>query len=289
MRVCRGPDGISNWIERALRWARSSRRLLLAERRRAGPISTVVLLMAMLQVTACSVEPSRPVGLERPALDGLPLAQPTPLTRDTVTPTKRPEAVRAQTPTIREVAAQATLSPTGTSSPTESPTDPFVKLTPLALTPTRTPEPPGPPQRLKIPAIGLDVPIYPVGLDSQGRPIVLRHDVAWYDRSGTPGAGTNIVLWAHVLRFKNKPKIPAPFARVHELRVGDQLMVQTSRGRQVRFVVTAQIRALPHQVEYLLPTPLERLTLISCIGANVIVDGVLTKQERLVTIAEPLS
>jgi sortase (surface protein transpeptidase) len=141
-----------------------------------------------------------------------------------------------------------------------------------------------------IPKIGLDTPVLPVDLDRRGDPIVLKHDVAWYDRTGKPAEGTNIVLWAHVLRFKDAPNIPAPFARVQELQRGDRMSVTDAAGKRYNYVVIAQIRVRPDQVEYLAPTPLERVTLISCAGRSIIVNGeVVNMTERLATIAEPIS
>ena len=50
--------------------------------------------------------------------------------------------------------------------------------------------------------------------------IVQDHDVGWYNLSAQPGQGDNIVLWGHVLRFSQTPKIPAPFARLKEVKPG---------------------------------------------------------------------
>jgi hypothetical protein len=73
--------------------------------------------------------------------------------------------------------------------------------------------------------------------------------------------------------------------------------VTNAAGKRYNYVVIAQIHihVRPDQVdlgddilEYLAPTRLERLMLISCIGSNVIVNGELTMTERLMTIAEPI-
>jgi sortase (surface protein transpeptidase) len=147
---------------------------------------------------------------------------------------------------------------------------------------------PAPPARLQIPRIDLDQRILPVGLDAKGQFVVLKHDIAWYRRSGKPGAGTSTVLWAHVLRWKQTPHIPAPFERVHQLRRGDRISITAEGGTRFDYVVTYQLRITPNAVEYIAPTPLERLVLVSCIGKKVIVGGVVTLEERLITIAEPV-
>lgn len=144
------------------------------------------------------------------------------------------------------------------------------------------------PTRIKIAAIGLDMPTVSVGLDKRSQPIVPKHDVGWYNLSAMPGQGENIVFWGHVLRFKSAPKIPAPFARVNELKPGAIIVLTTATGEQRRYQVTKSLQVTPDQVKYILPTGKEQVTLVSCIGANVISGGSLTKKYRLITIAEPV-
>ena len=143
------------------------------------------------------------------------------------------------------------------------------------------------PVRLKIAAIGLNQPLVSVGLDRNRKPIVPKHNVAWYNRSARPGQGENVVMWGHVLRWKDAPRVPAPFARLQELKVGAEVGVVMSDGRTHRYRVTRKVWARPSEVHYVLPVGSERLTLVSCIGDNVIKNGTLTKEFRLITIAEP--
>ncbi len=144
------------------------------------------------------------------------------------------------------------------------------------------------PNRLVIPKIGLDTVVYPVGRDKDGYLTVLKHDVGWFIGSGKPAGGTSIIFWAHVLRWKSDPEIPAAFADVHLLQPGNNIFVVTATGERFQYVVTQQIRVRPDQIEYLAPTNHERVTLISCIGDNVIVNGELNTTQRLITIAEPV-
>ncbi|GAC1359016.1 MAG: hypothetical protein NVS4B8_03280 [Herpetosiphon sp.] len=120
-------------------------------------------------------------------------------------------------------------------------------------------------------------------------PIVPKHDVGWYIYSAVPGQGDNVVLWGHVLRWLDSPNVPAPFARVKELPIGAPLVVTSGDGARHAYRVTRQIQVLPTEVQYILPVGSERITLVSCIGDNVIVSGELTKTHRLLTIAEPVS
>ncbi len=159
--------------------------------------------------------------------------------------------------------------------------------TPRALTRTATRAVPAP-VRLRIPAIGLDERLLSVGLDAYNRPIVPKHNVGWYNLSAKPGQGDNVVMWGHVLRWKNAPRVPAPFARLQQMPIGALISVVGADGRTSRYRVTRKVWVLPSQVEYILPVGSERLTLVSCIGDNVIRNGELTKKYRLVTIAAPV-
>lgn len=144
------------------------------------------------------------------------------------------------------------------------------------------------PVRLMIPVIELDQKLVPVGLDRNGVPIVPKHDVGWYNLSATPGQGENVVLWGHALRFRNAPHIPAPFARLKEAPVGAHITLYTADGAEHAYVVTQQVWVTPDQVEYILPTGREQVTMVSCIGDKVIVNGATVDMtHRLITIAEP--
>jgi sortase (surface protein transpeptidase) len=139
------------------------------------------------------------------------------------------------------------------------------------------------PERIVIPQIGLDTPIFSV--DNT----VPKHDVGWYQYSGRPTQGTNIVLWGHVMRWKDTPNIAAPFADVHLLNKGDRMTLVSASGEEHVYEITRQLRVTPDKVSYLGPTEHEQLLLVSCIGDKIVVNGELTKSERLLTIAEPIN
>ena len=227
------------------------------------------LTLAGLVLTACGTPEATP------AVAQLPIVQ-----TGAISTTTAPTATIAPTSTT---APTATIPPTNTAEPTAEPT--------IVPTPEPTPEPvevATEPVRLQIPDIGLDYNPIGVGLDRRNVPVVLDHDVAWYNLSAKPGQGDNVVFWAHVLRFKSTPKIAAPFARVHELKQGAQIIVTTASGKELRYQVTQAVRVKPSDVHYILPTGKEQITLVSCIGDKVIENGFVTKAERLVTIAEPI-
>jgi LPXTG-site transpeptidase (sortase) family protein len=149
-----------------------------------------------------------------------------------------------------------------------------------------TPEP-HQPVRIVIPDITMDQPLLAVGLDEEAVPIVPKHDAGWFKFSAQPGAGENIVLWGHALRFKDSPQIPAPFGQLQKLRPGAQIVLYDDADTAHSYTVTQQVWATPDQTSYILPQGEERLTLISCIGDKIVTSRGVDMTHRLVTIAQP--
>jgi sortase (surface protein transpeptidase) len=157
------------------------------------------------------------------------------------------------------------------------------------LAPTAQAQPHREPTRLVIDDIALDQPLVPVGLDDT-TPIVPKHDAGWFTQSATPGQGDNIVLWGHALRFRDEPDVPAPFAQLNQLKLGARVLLYDNLGKAYVYAITHQLWVTPDQVNYILPIGKERITMVSCIGDQVIGrDGaVVNMTHRLITIAEPL-
>lgn len=220
-----------------------------------------------------------------------PAASPTSIIQSTATAAPAPttEPTRAPTQTAAATAAPTVAVPTA-AVPTASATELAAAVGPVAPTAAPTAEQTqaaaSDPVRLVINAIALDRPLIPVGLDERRIPIVPNHDVGWYTYSARPGAGDNIVLWGHVLRFRSTPNIPAPFAELEDVAIGAELLLYSADGVAHRYIVTEKVLATPDQVEYILPKGRELLTLVSCIGDKVIVDGSVEMTHRLITIAE---
>jgi len=201
-------------------------------------------------------------------------------------PTPRPTRTPAPTPSPLPV---ATVPPEITTAPAELDTP---ALSETNAPPTAEPQPQpaasgAQPVRLVIGAIGVDAEPVSVGLDSGNIPIVPKHDVGWYNLSAQPGQGENVVFWGHVLRWKDSPDVPAPFARLKEAGAGTPLTVYTADGKAHEYVVTEQVWVTPDQVQYILPVGSERVTLVSCIGDKVIQNGSVELSHRLITIAAP--
>ena len=286
---------------------------------------TALLLLALaLALVSCAAPPQGGAARSAAALEVTAEPSPAAPQPETATPAppatpEEPSGAATATPAgataiateAAAEAAEATVSPTeplyleptavpGAASPTPEPAEPTsapaastaAGATPVAgktaASSEKSQRTTGRPVRLVIDSIELDRPLVPVGLDENRIPIVPDHDVGWYTLGAQPGQGENVVLWGHVLRFKRAPHIPAPFARLKEVKVGDRVTLFDEHGTAYRYVVTELVQATPDQVEYMLPRGREMVTMISCIGDKVIEDGTVEMTHRLITIAEPL-
>ncbi len=250
----------------------------------------IIILIALL-LSACggAAAPEQPATAPTTA----PAATSVPAPTAEAVATAPPEAV-STAPTAELFRAEPTSSialPTSTpaqelSTATAAPTEEIA----ATARPAADIEPgqPGEPTRIVIEAVGIDHTIVSVGLDKKRVPIVPDHDVGWYNLSAQPGQGDNVVLWGHVLRFRQTPKIPAPFARIKEAKPGAAVVLYDQAGKAHNYVVKQQIWVLPNEVEYILPKDKEMITMVSCIGDKVISNGeVVDETHRLITIAEP--
>jgi LPXTG-site transpeptidase (sortase) family protein len=251
---------------------------------------TIILLALLLSACGGAQPPEQPASAPTVAV---PTSVPAPTT--VATPPAPTEAGQAAAPTAElfraEPTAPITLQPTSTPAPAASAATAMpTEVIAATAQPAEQEEPgqPGEPIRIVIDAVGIDHQIVSVGLDKKRVPIVPDHDVGWYNLSAQPGQGDNIVLWGHVLRFRQTPKIPAPFARVKEVKPGASVVLYDQAGKAHNYVVKQQIWVLPNEVEYILPKNKEMVTLVSCIGDKVINNGeVVDESHRLITIAEP--
>jgi sortase family protein len=257
-----------------------------------------IIVMLALLLSACGGSQPAEQPAAAPTLAPAATSAPTPISD--VAPTAAPDAGQASAPTVdaaptaelfrADPTAPLVLPPTGTAEPATATSEPApaTPAGPTARPGAEEPGQPGEPARIVIDAVGIDQKIVSVGLDKNRVPIVPNHDVGWYNLSAQPGQGDNIVLWGHVLRFRQTPKIPAPFARLKDVKPGATVVLYDQAGKAHNYVVKKQVWVLPTEVDYILPKDKEMITLVSCIGDKVINNGeVVDESHRLITIAEP--
>lgn len=123
----------------------------------------------------------------------------------------------------------------------------------------------GTPQRITIPGLHTDAPIVPVGLQSDGQlQVPAVQEVGWYRGSPDPGVTGPALLAGHV----NWDGTPGAFARLAELKPGDQITVTGSKGAASFTVVTVATEPKP-QVDWrtvLANVPDPELVLVTCGG-----------------------
>lgn len=140
------------------------------------------------------------------------------------------------------------------------------QASPASLTgPTTSQAPVGVPQRISIPALHVDAPIVPVGLDPAGAlevPDV--HEVGWYTASPHPGETGPALLAGHV----NWSGTPGAFARLAQLNAGDEVTVATTTGPTSFRVtsVTTQPKTGIDWRQVLADRPDPELVLVTCGG-----------------------
>jgi LPXTG-site transpeptidase (sortase) family protein len=126
-----------------------------------------------------------------------------------------------------------------------------------------------PPARILLPKLGVDAPIVLLGvlpdgaMEAPSKPL----DVAWYTFSAKPGQPGNVVMSGHV-DFVNYG--PAVFARLDEMRLGDEVAVQLENGAILKYLVQSvdeYVEAEAPVREIVGPTANEAITLITCSGS----------------------
>lgn len=147
------------------------------------------------------------------------------------------------------------------SSPTVAGTAPVTPIAPLA---------PADPVELRIDAIGATSSLIPLGLNADQTitvpPVDEPMQASWYRYGPPPGALGPSVILGHV----NGNGQPGIFARLHELKPGDQVSVSRTDGTTALFTIT-RLEQIPKDV---FPTQAiygdvqaAQLRLITCGGA----------------------
>ncbi|MFM9367987.1 sortase domain-bontaining protein [Streptomyces sp. Da 82-17] len=151
------------------------------------------------------------------------------------------------------------------------------------------------PRRLRVPSIGVDAEVLPLGLDARGAIEVPSFDdamkVGWFTPGSRPGRPGPTVLVGHRDAPAEPPGRgyrPAVFARLDRLAPGATVETTSGDGHRVRFRVTSvntyRTNAFPTEKVYG-PVPDSQLRLITCGGtidrtghwnANVVITATQT-------------
>lgn len=133
---------------------------------------------------------------------------------------------------------------------------------------TAPPPPPAPspePTRIRVPSIGIDTRIVPVGLRLDGQmEVPPAADVGWYRLGPAPGAPGSAVLAAHVDQRGQR----GAFFDLRSVPIGAEVFVDDGGGTK-RFVVSAREQVGKDQVQlerYFTASGPTRVTLITCGG-----------------------
>ncbi|WP_433894382.1 class F sortase [Streptomyces sp. CA-111067] len=172
-------------------------------------------------------------------------------------------------------AGTATPGPTGTTGPAPSSSHPVARSVPV---------------RLRIPAIGVDTAVIPLGLAADGSvkvpPIAAHSPAGWYDGSPTPGQTGPSVILGHVTVGQYGDGV---FLHLSRLRSGDRIVVGLKDGESAAFAVdrvqTVAKTQFPTDAVYgNVDHP--ALRLITCGGARAEAGGY---QDNVVVYASPAS
>ena len=217
-------------------------------------------------------------------------------------PTKQPTAV--STPTKAAVAGppaataqpitQSTTIPTAQPEPTSVPTQPAptaapmlnakpAKIIPLHITIKH---------EGKI-LVDTDVVTGGVMLTADGRkvPWTDEHLATWY--AGYCGVGSfescRAYVTAHRWRWKKAPEIPAPFANLPKVKVGDEIIVNTAEEGDRYFKVTISQQIDDEDKKFITNKNIvsQILTMVTCTGSTEQIDGTTVASARWVVQAEP--
>ena len=206
-------------------------------------------------------------------------------------PSPTPADVALLLPEFPEPEASPTLTadptPAALAVPAEKPTRP----TPTRPTPTPTLQPAtAPPDRIVIPAIGLDAPVVEMGwvvkTNAEGQRysewVVPDFAAGWHKNSALPGRGGNVVLSGH------HNIAGEVFRDLVETNPGDEVTLYVG-GTPYTYIITekyivqekgASYEQRLKNAAFIKPTPDERLTLVTCWPYE-------SNTHRLIVIARP--
>jgi hypothetical protein len=160
-------------------------------------------------------------------------------------------------------ASGAVLALTSPSGPAPAPASPPGPVAVAAAAPAVA----AAPIRVRVPSVGVDSPLAPLGTDAAGA-LVPPEDFAragWFTGGPAPGEIGPAVVAGHVDSWTG----PAVFFRLHEISAGAEVLVDRADGTTVRFAVTRVARYAKDDFptdEVYGPTTGAELRLVTCGG-----------------------
>jgi LPXTG-site transpeptidase (sortase) family protein len=143
------------------------------------------------------------------------------------------------------------------------------------------------PERLRIPSIKVDANIQYVGVTKMGKMATPNNftDVGWYKNGTVPGEKGSAVIAGHV---DDGLAFPAVFANLGEMKIGDNIYIDTIGGKTLDFKITniQNYSAEADATEIFTQNDANYLKLITCTG--VWLQEQRTHNQRLVITAEQL-
>jgi len=161
------------------------------------------------------------------------------------------DALRTPAPPPQPTAAQGIHAAAVAPAPAAAPAQDASRVQPLDVPPVLGP---ATPTRVRIPAIHVNAPLTPLGLDATGRlaapPEQNRNLAGWYGGGASPGEVGTAVVAGHV----DNDQGPAVFYRLGALKPGAEVDVDRADGVTAVFTVDAvqayDARAFPNDKVY---------------------------------------
>lgn len=142
------------------------------------------------------------------------------------------------------------------------------------------------PSRLRIPSLGVNAKVEPVGVRADGAMATPSNfdNVAWYSPGGRPGGQGSAVFAGHVNNALFKSGV---FERLSQIKKGDYITVEDAAGKTLVYRVSSVEEYLPDAPTDALfvTTGASRLVLITCDGDWI--PSARSYDKRLVVVAQP--
>ncbi|MGY1773758.1 class F sortase [Blastococcus sp. SYSU D00813] len=184
----------------------------------------------------------------------------------------------------------ASTPPAPPSPPQAAPADPgrLPEVVARDATPTAAPTAPAP-VRLAVPALGVDVPLDPVGVAADGQ-MELPADVdrvGWYRYGPVPGAPGSAVLAGHVDDAEQGLGALAP---LREAEPGDEVLVTDATGTTSRWRIVARELITKQELplgQLFAREGAPRLVVVTCGGP--FLPEYRSYRDNVVVVAEPVA